>query len=112
MIMSLANSAKPAELDLEVFTFVERYATNLVRWDLLLFFGRNPDAQLSATEIARQVKRSASATLKELDDLTYLRVFTRRYTPNRTTYQLSRRAGVRRAVARLADGVDENSSGK
>src|SRR5581483_1546338 len=73
-----------SEIDLELFTFVERYATNLFRWDLILLFGKNPDAEWTSGEIAEKLHRGAFPTTKELDDLTYLRVLVRRYTPNRT----------------------------
>lgn len=99
-----AHTAPTAvEVDIELFTFVERYATSLFRWDVLLHFGAGPDAGYTATEIAKRLNRSTSATIKELDDLTYLRVLTRRYTPERTTYRLSRRPYIRRAVTRLAN---------
>lgn len=90
------------EVDVELFTFVERYATNLVRMDLLIFFGGNPEERITAAELARRVRHSLRATKKELDDLTYLRVLTRSYTPEKTTYQLARRGGARRALVRLA----------
>jgi hypothetical protein len=107
MVMPLTQSAPSTsrkslpELDIEIFTFVERYATNLLRWDLLMFFGVNPERRLTVAELARAVRRSLRATKKELDDLTYLRVLTRRYTPQKTTYQLTRRGPARRAVLRL-----------
>ncbi len=96
------NSQTLTEVDVELFTFVERYATNLVRWDLLLFFGRHPRRGITAAELAKETRRSLRATTKELDDLTYLRVLTRRYTPERVTYQLARNGPCRRAVIRLA----------
>lgn len=108
MVMALTQSISSRstkslpEVDIELFTFVERYATNLVRMDLLLFFGGNPKGSITAADLARAVRHSLRTTKKELDDLTYLRVLTRRYTPKKTTYQLARRAGVRRAVMRLA----------
>lgn len=107
MVMPLARSLPSSpknlpELDIELFTFVERYATNLVRMDLLMFFGGNPEERITAADLARAVRRSLRATKKELDDLTYLRVLTRRYTPEKTTYQLARRGGARQAVMRLA----------
>ena len=91
-----------SEIDLELFTFVERYATNLLRWDLILFFGKNPDTEWTCAEIADKLRRGTFPTTKELDDLTYLRVLVRRYTPDRTTYRLTKRASVRRAAIRLA----------
>lgn len=92
-----------AEIDLELFTFVERYATNNFRWDLILLFGNQPDSEFSAQEIADQLRRGVFATTKELDDLTYLRVLVRRYTPELTTYRLTKRTAVRRASVCLAD---------
>jgi len=91
-----------AEVDLELFTFVERYATNVFRWDLILFFGETPEDSFTAAEIARSLRRSVFATTKELDDLTYLHVLVRHYSPERTTYRLTRRANLRRAATRLA----------
>jgi hypothetical protein len=90
------------EVDIELFTFVERYATNLLRWDLLIIFGVNPERGMTVAELGRAVRRSLRATKKELDDLTYLRVLTRRYTPEKTTYHLARKGPARRAVMRLA----------
>lgn len=108
MLMPLTQSVPPggrgaAEIDLELFTFVERYATTNFRLDLILWFGRNPNAALTAGEIAAQLRRNVITTTKELDDLTYLRVLVRRYTPERTTYRLTKRANVRQVAMRLAE---------
>lgn len=109
MIMSVTQTAmhmapppRAAEIDLELFTFVERYATTNFRLDLILWFGRNPDAELTADELATALRRNAAVTTKELDDLTYLRVLVRRYTPEQTTYRLTKRANVRQVAMRLA----------
>ncbi len=99
---STSPSAPSAEIDVELFTFIERYATNLVRWDLLLFFGSNPDSKVTAPDLARRLKRTLRSTTKELEDFTYLRLLTRRYTPGRVTYQLTRRGPIRQAVKKLA----------
>lgn len=98
----------PAEIDLELFAFVERYATTLVRWDLILFFGKNPDTGWAPAEVADHLRRGVSVATKELDDLTYQRVLVRHYTPERTSYRLTRRAAIRRAAIRLAQ-LDGNS---
>jgi hypothetical protein len=108
MIMPITQTAIPApprgsaEIDLELFTFVERYATTNLRLDLILWFGRNPDAELTADQVASALRRNSVVTTKELDDLTYLRVLVRRYTPERTTYRLTKRANVRLVAIRLA----------
>lgn len=109
MLMSITEAVPhtaargAAEIDLELFTFVERYATNNFRWDLILLFGSQPDSELTTREIADQLHRGVFATIKELDDLTYLRVLVRHYTPERTTYRLTKRLNVRRTAIRLAD---------
>lgn len=100
---SYTPSRGAAEIDLELFTFVERYATTNFRWDLILLFGNQPDAELTAHDVSQKLRRGVFATTKELDDLTYLRVLVRRYTPDRTTYRLSKRANVRHTAMRLAD---------
>ncbi len=106
---AFSNRHGYAEIDLELFTFVERYATNNLRWDIILLFGSQPEAELTPEEIARQVRRAVYPTTKELDDLTYLRVLVRSYSPERTTYRLTRRANVRRTAIRLA-GPDRLST--
>ena len=98
-----------AEIDLELFTFVERYATTLFRWDLILFFGKSPDMEWTPAEVAQTLHRNLFALTKELDDLTYLRVLVRHYTPERVTYRLSRRTAIRRAAVRLAALEDKPS---
>ncbi len=108
MLMPMTETAmfssqnSPAEIDLELFTFVERYATSVVRWDLILFFGKYPDTDWTPAEVAEQLRRNRQIATKELDDLTYQHVLVRRYTPERTTYRLTRRAPARRAAMRLA----------
>lgn len=109
MLMSLTpTTAQPAiprgaEVDLELFTFVERYATTNFRLDLILLFGRKPDTALTAQQVASELRRSLLATTKELDDLTYLQLLVRHYTPEETTYRLSRRANIREVTVRLAE---------
>jgi len=99
---TFSSSPGPAEIDLELFTFVERYATSLMRWDLILFFGQYPDTDWTPAEVAERLRRNRQLATKELDDLTYQHVLVRRYTPERTTYRLTRRAPVRSAAMRLA----------
>lgn len=91
-----------SEVDLELLTFVERYATNLARWDLLLYFGRNPDTCEDARGIARQIGRKPRLVAKELDDLVYLGVLHAFANGNGLTYQLAHSPVMRRTVVRLA----------
>ena len=95
--------AKPIqEIDLELFTFIERYATNLARWDLLVYFGQHPTAHDNALAIATQVGRNARMVQKELDDLVYLGILSAQPNGNGMCYGLVRSAATRRAIVRLA----------
>ncbi len=91
-----------SEVDIELLTFIERYATNLARWDVLVFFGRNPAVSDNADGIAKRIGRRPQSLAKELDDLTFLGVLRSHSNGNGTTYQLARVPSTRRAVARLA----------
>ncbi len=90
------------EVDIELLTFVERYATNLAKWDLLVYFGRNPSAQEDALGIARQVGRRLAIVEKELNDLVYLGILHTRNRGNGMLYELARLPSTRRTVMRLA----------
>jgi len=90
------------EIDVEVLTFVERYATNLARWDLLIFFGQNPSMCDGAPSIARQIGRRTHIIEKELDDLAYLGVLRARRNGKGMLYELARVPATLRTVVRFA----------
>lgn len=91
-----------SEVDIELLTFIERYATNLARWDVLLFFGRNPAISDSVSGIAKRIGRRPQSLAKELDDLALLGVLRSHANGDGITYQLARVPSTRRAVVRLA----------
>jgi predicted transcriptional regulator len=95
-------TTSPHEIDVELFTFIERYATNLTRWDLLLYFGKDPGTQGDVSTIARYVKRSAQTVQKELDDLVYLGVLQSAGNNGTAHYALANIPATRRTVVRLA----------
>ena len=90
------------EIDLELLTFVERYATNLARWDVLLYFGRNPGQSDDVDGIASSIGRFPLSVQKELDDLAYLGVLRTHQNGEGKRYELTRAPRLRRAVLRLA----------
>lgn len=90
------------EVDIELLTFVERYATNLAKWDVLIYFGRNPTVREDAPSIARQIGRRLMVIEKELNDLVYLGILQARNRGNGTLYELARLPSTRRTVMRLA----------
>ncbi len=97
-----ASSSISHEIDVELLTFVERYATNLTRWDLLLYFGQNPTRSDNVGEIAKCIGRLPPSVEKELDDLAYLGVLRTRLNGKGKLYALTRAPDMRRTVLRLA----------
>lgn len=90
------------EIDVELLAFMERYATNLARWDLLLFFGRNPSARDTARGIAFQIGRRTRIVQKELDDLTFLGILRTHKNGRGMSYELARTHKTRRTIVRFA----------
>ncbi len=99
------GSASSQEIDVELFAFIERYATNLARWDLLLYFGQNPNRRDQASDIAGRIGRKLASIQKELDDLTYLGVVHAEREDGTTQYSLSHDVNTRRAAIRMARDV-------
>ena len=96
------NVSEPREIDIELITFVERYVTNLARWDLLSYFGQNPTTLTNALGLAREIGRNKNTVQKELDDLSFLGVLRASENGKGTMYELSRTPQTRRAVIRFS----------
>ena len=96
------SASASQEIDVGLYAFIERYATNLARWDVLLFFGQNPSAHGDSNEIAGQIGRRHHAIQKELDDLAYLGILETEQIDSATHYALARDLGTRRTAIRMA----------
>ena len=90
------------EIDLELLVFIERYATNLLKWDLLTFFGSRPEVKLKAEEIARQVGCSYKAVRSELGDLAILGLLYKSSEQGQPVYQLTFDSILRPQVMKFA----------
>ncbi len=102
---SLAISSKNSqarEIDIEFLTFVERYATNLTRWDVLVFFGSDPATEENASGIAAKIGRQVHPLEKELNDLVYLGVLNSHKNGRGMVYRLADAPAIHRAVVNLA----------
>ena len=85
-----SNNRHPQkDIDLDLLIFIERYATNLLKWDILTFFGRHPDNRQTAQDIALQIGRSYRAIRPELGDLAMLGILTKFDNHNQPKYQLT-----------------------
>jgi len=91
-----------SEIDVELLAFAERYATNLARWDLLVYFGRNPSTRGTARDIAVEIGRRPRIVQKELDDLTYLGILRARENCHGRRYEMVRAPRTRQMIKRFA----------
>lgn len=90
------------EIDLGLLVFIERYATNLLKWDLLTFFGNHPEEKIDAAEVEKRVGRSYKAIRSELGDLAILELLHKSNENGQPVYQLTRDSVLRSQVIRFA----------
>jgi DNA-binding MarR family transcriptional regulator len=90
------------ELDLDLLTFVERYATTPVRWDLVVFFGCKPQRQETVEAIAHQMGWRFSLVHRELDELVMLGLLEQIHNNGGLLYRLTRYKPLREAALRFA----------
>ena len=110
MLLSNHHDLPKNEIDVESLVFVERYVTNLLKLDLLTYFGNNPEARKNAQEIAKRVGRSYKAVRSELGDLTLLELLQKSKGEEQPTYQLTNNAVLRPKVIRFAkDNIKINT---
>lgn len=99
----LASQLRPnKEIDVDFLVFIERYATDLLKWDILSFFANHPDFCVSASTVAAQVGRTVQAVRPELGDLVLLGILTQCDQEDQTLYQLTKAADLRKMTLKLA----------
>ena len=92
------------EVDVDFMVFVERYATDLLKWDILTFFGHNPDYCGSTSQIARRIGRGSHSIRPELGDLALLGILEQTQQEERQTlYQLTKEPSLRRLILKFAN---------
>ena len=91
------------EIDVAFLVFIERYATDLLKWDILSFFASNPDYCVSASTVAEYIGRSVQSIRPELGDLVLLGVLTQcDQQDGHSLYQLTKASGLRKMTMKLA----------
>jgi hypothetical protein len=92
------------EIDIAFLVFVERYAPNLLKWDIMAFFARNPNLAVTAVEISRQIGRPVQGVRPGLGDLVILGLLEPQCSANgQTRYLLTHDPPLRRLALKLAD---------
>lgn len=98
------------ELDVPFLVFVERYATDLLKWDILTFFAHNPNFCATDLVIAQQIGRNVRSIRPDLGDLVLLGVLEQ--TASRTLqpcYQLTSQPVIRRIILRFSEQLAARS---
>jgi len=84
--------------------FVERYASDLLKWDILTFFGHNPDFSGTTSEIAQYIGRTSQSIRPELGDLALLGVLLQEQADgSETVYRLTPASTLRRLTLKFAE---------
>ena len=104
------------EVDVEFLVFVQRYATDLLKWDILSFFAHHPDVRIPVYQLAQKIGRNPHSILPELGDLKILGILEQSRLPNnQILYQLARKSDLRKMALKFADQLiprtdsDENT---
>lgn len=100
----LASQLLPnKEIDVAFLVFIERYATNLLKWDILSFFAQCPDFCVSASTVAEQIGRNVHSVRPELGDLVLLGILSQcDGNEEQSLYQLTKAADLRKMTLKLA----------
>ena len=83
------------EVDVDLLAFVERYATGVVKWDIIVFFGENPYTGDTARSIAQRIGRSLDIVLPELIDLAMVGLLKRIKIDEAVVFQLTQEQALR-----------------
>ncbi len=105
------------EVDVDFLVFVERHATDLLRWDILTFFGHNPNFCDTIPQIAQKMGRRSQSIRPEADDLALLGVLDKtQLEDGQILYRLTQNDHLRRMTQKLAGSrltnTVANSAGK
>jgi hypothetical protein len=96
-------SSPTREIDVAFLVFVERYATDLIKWDILTFFARDPNFRAPASKIATRLRRSIHSLRPELGDLALLGILNQTRSQNgQTLYQLTDDPNLRKMALKFA----------
>lgn len=102
--MTLLLQPPNKEVDVAFLVFVERYATDLLKWDILAFFAHNADVCAPAAKIAERLGRSTQSIRPELGDLVLLGILDQLPDLHELPlYRLTQEPNLRRVTLKFAD---------
>jgi hypothetical protein len=91
------------EIDVEFLVFVERYATDLLKWDIITYFAHHPDALVPVATIADRTGRNVQSVRPEVGDLVLLGILVQKTAPDGLlVYQLTQDPYLRKMALKFA----------
>jgi hypothetical protein len=95
------------DMDPEVLEFLKTAVNTFIKWDLMLFFYKNPNTADTADNIARYIGRDAGMIEGELEELTFVGVLQRRLTGQLRVYSLTVDSQVRDRLQHFVSASDD-----
>jgi hypothetical protein len=96
------NEVPSKEVDMDLLVFIERYAKDLLKWDLISFFAHNPDLYDTVDNVARCVGRYPHTLRPELADLVMLGILEWDHLNGDDIYYLTQRPDLRELALKFA----------
>lgn len=92
------------EIEVDFLVFVERYASDLLKWDIITFFAHHPDKIVSGSELADLIGHNGQLVRQELGDLRLVNVLqTAGISDKGLLYRLTDEVRVRKTVLKFVD---------
>lgn len=92
------------EIEVDFLVFVERYASDLLKWDIITFFAHHPDKIVSGRELADLIGHNGQLVRQELGDLRLVNVLqTAGISDKGQLYRLTDEVRVRKTVLKFVD---------
>jgi hypothetical protein len=90
------------EIDVDLLVFLERYTPDLLKWDILSLFAKNPNFAGTAFKVAQSIGRAEQTVRPGLGDLVMHGVLeSEQRGRDQVIYQLTRTPRLRKLVRRL-----------
>jgi hypothetical protein len=91
------------EIDVNFLVFVQRYATDLLKWDILTFLAHHPDCCTTTAYIAKNLGRSAHSIQPDIGDLALLGILEQTQSSDgQDLYRLTREPNLRQKILKFA----------
>jgi predicted ArsR family transcriptional regulator len=101
--MSFPHQSPAKEVDVAFLVFVERYATDLLKWDIITLFAHKPASSATASDVARMLGLSVQSVRPELGDLALLDILQQsKQQDGQTIYQLTKDPHLRKMALKFA----------